>query len=307
LSAGGAPGPARILRAALARVLRRSYAATHAAGRTRAALAAWRRRGAEPLLVYQMGKVGSASVLEALRERLPDRDVLHVHFLAPEKLAAEERMYRERFARSGRIDGHHFVALRLRARLEASRGRRWQIVTLVRDPVARNLSAFFQTLEHAAPELSERIARGENAGIADALRRQLEATPWWWRDPLEWFDEELRAVFGVDAFAEPFPRERGWQILRAPRADVLLLRMEDLSRVAGEAFGAFLGVTDLALARRNAGDDKPYAAAYRLLSEGTSLDEELLEAIYGGWRIRHFYTDVEIARMRARWSGRRPS
>ena len=265
-------------------------------------LAAWRHGHAAPLLVYQMGKVGSASVVEALGARLPDREVLHVHFLAPEKLAAEARMYRERYARTQRIDAHHFVGLHLRERLDADRARRWQIVTLVRDPVARNLSAFFQTLEHAAPELSLRIARGEGDGVADALRRQLEATPWWWRDPLEWFDDELRAVFGVDAFAEPFPRERGWQILRAPRADVLLLRMEDLTRVAGDAFAAFLGVPGVALARRNAGDDKPYAAAYRLLSESTSLDEDLLESIYGGWRVRHFYTDVEIAKFRARWS-----
>ena len=297
-----ARGAARSLRRAGGRLLRRHYPSAHALGRTRFARAHRARRHLPPLLVYQMGKVGSLSVLEMLREACPERDLFHVHFLAPEAVAGEARMYRERFALTHRIDEHHFASLHLRARLDAHPAQRWQVVTLTRDPVARNLSAFFHTLGYAAPELAARVERGDDGAIAGELRRQLESTPWWWRNPLEWFDRELAPVFGVDVFAQPFPRERGWSVLRSERADVLLLRVEDLERVAGEAFRSFLGVSRAQPVRRNLGEHKPYAAAYRKLARSLALDEEWLDSVYGAWRTRHFYSDEEIAAFRARWS-----
>jgi lipopolysaccharide biosynthesis glycosyltransferase len=297
-----ARGAARRLRSAGGRWLRSHYATAHALGRARFALAHRARRRLPPLLVHQMGKVGSLSVLEMLREACPERDLYHVHFLAPESIAGEARMYRERFARTRRIDEHHFASLHLRARLDADPEQRWQVVTLTRDPVARNLSAFFHTLAHKAPELAARVERGDDGAVADELRRLLEATPWWWRNPLEWFDRELAPVFGVDVFAQPFPRERGWSVLRSERADVLVLRVEDLSKVAGEAFEDFLGVSGVRPARRNTGEHKPYAAAYRELSRSLALEPEFLDSVYGAWRTRHFYRDEEIAAFRAAWS-----
>jgi lipopolysaccharide biosynthesis glycosyltransferase len=297
-----ARGAARALRSAGGRWLRSHYRSAHALGRARYALAHRAQRNLPPLLVHQMGKVGSLSVLEMLREACPERDLHHVHFLAPESIAGEARMFRKGFARTHRIDEHHFASLHLRARLDADPAQRWQVVTLTRDPVARNLSAFFHNLAYAAPELAVRVERGDYTEIADELRRLLEATPWWWRNPLEWFDRELAPVFGVDVFAQPFARERGWSIHRSERADVLVLRVEDLSRVAGEAFEAFLGVPRIRSARRNTGEHKPYAAAYRELARSLALDPEFLDGIYGAWRTRHFYTDPEIAAFRSRWT-----
>jgi lipopolysaccharide biosynthesis glycosyltransferase len=297
-----ARGAVRRLRSAGGRWLRRYYPSAHALGRLRFALAHRERRGLRPLLVHQMGKVGSSSVLEMLREACPDRDLFHVHFLAPESIAGEARMYRRRYPITRRIDEHHFASLHLRARLDADPGQRWQLVTLTRDPIARNLSAFFHNLAYAAPELFARVERGDDGAIADALRRQLEATPWWWRNPLEWFDRELAPVFGVDVFAQPFPRERGWAIHRSEHADVLVVRLEDLGRVAGEALRTFLGVSDVPSLRRNDSQRKPYAALYQQLARSLALDEEFLESIYGSRRTRHFYTDAEIAAFRAHWS-----
>ena len=81
-----------------------------------------------------------------------------------------------------------------------------------------------------------------------------------------------------------------------------MLRVEDLSRVAGEAFQAFLGVSRVQPARRNTAEHKSYADAYRRLARSLALDDEFLDSIYGAWRTRHFYTDQEIAAFRANWS-----
>jgi hypothetical protein len=42
--------------------------------------------GKPPVLVYQMAKVGSTTVVRSLQQADPERVVLHVHFLSPEML-----------------------------------------------------------------------------------------------------------------------------------------------------------------------------------------------------------------------------
>ena len=53
------------------------------------------RRGPSPLVVYQMGKVGSQAIIESLRSAMPGRSVLQVHSLVDERLAREEASYRK--------------------------------------------------------------------------------------------------------------------------------------------------------------------------------------------------------------------
>jgi hypothetical protein len=96
-----------------------------------------------PVLVYQMGKVGSETVARSLGDEQLARSVYHLHFLTPQGLARAAETYREHWRPDG--NAHHvwdgeFIRERLQ---EAGDGEQWPVITLVRDPVARNLSAFF--------------------------------------------------------------------------------------------------------------------------------------------------------------------
>jgi hypothetical protein len=263
------------------------------------ALLRMQRRDREPpILVYQMGKVGSRTVLTSLREAGLGVRIFHVHFLTPESIDREERLHRATWRGDARAS-HIWKSQHLRRRLaDPSDETRWNVITLVRDPVARNVSSFFQIGERALG-----VDFGADQGdvsVAELTRRFLEDFDG--HDvPLTWFDDELARVFGIDVFARPFPQDQGFDIYENERARVLLLRLENLSACAAPAFHRFLGVEDFRLAKTNVAREKDYAPAYARFVEGAELPVEYLDRMYGSRYARHFYSREDLARFRSRW------
>ena len=204
-----------------------------------------------PALVYTPGKVGSSSVASALAQALAPRGVAHLHFLTPDALARDEQHFRSRArAYRGAPKARRFLPYYVwlgeevrRAVDEAPTGTVWDVVTMVRDPVQRNVSAFFQNLESAEDVwVAEELRRRDADDVADELvGRFLEAYvhadehPSTDANPLTWFDDELKPVFGIDVFATPFPTSRGYDTYRSASARLLLIRLEDLSTVAARS------------------------------------------------------------------------
>lgn len=265
-----------------------------------------------PLLIYTMGKVGSLTVARSLAASHPELSVYQIHWLDAERLQREEAIAR-------RARRRHGVSIRpayiwrgqyLRRRLAEARG--WPVVTLVRDPVARNVSSFFQNLRVFYGYRAERelAAKGE-ARVLEELSRLFEeefvpeakmaAVD---ASPLSWFEIELEPALGIDVFAKPFPIAEGFGCYESPRARLLLIRLEDLARCGKRAFQA-LGIDDFEPVQRNVGDTKGYADLYRRFRETIALPSSYLDRLYGSRLAQHFYTPDEIAAFRARWRERK--
>lgn len=273
--------------------------------RLRRALAAH----ADELLVYQMGKVGSSTVVASLQAARRDLLVHHVHRLGEEELRRFQQFARESFGR-GRASGAARMGFveqlvkgeYLHAQLTGSRRRPWKVVTLVRDPVARNVSAFFEVLEY---QMDYGLAENVEAKGAEAVTRELcdlflERYP----DhefPLTFFDTFTR-IIGIDVFATPFPREAGYGVYRDGAVTVLLLRLEDLERCAGQAFREAFGLEHFVLVDRNVGSDKVYSEMYRRVLRWLRLPEPYLSKMYGSRLATHFYSADEIQALWTKWS-----
>ena len=69
--------------------------------------------GEPPLLLYQMGKVGSKTIQRSLRTVELDRPVFHVHFLTPDRVEKTEKERRKylRVARSRDLNANEVVDL----------------------------------------------------------------------------------------------------------------------------------------------------------------------------------------------------
>ena len=104
--------------------------------------------GIVPVIVYQMGKVGSVAVFAALeRAGVP---AFHVHRMNRDHV---DRMRLRRRALGWAeipVAPHDVLGLSLNERVIA-KGRRAAIVTIVRDPIARNLSSYFEYLAAICP------------------------------------------------------------------------------------------------------------------------------------------------------------
>jgi hypothetical protein len=268
--------------------------------------AAFRRatpRGERRVVVYTRGKSGSESILRSLEDADPSLRVHHVHTLSPPRVARMMREYGESFPVKPMVPRHLLETDAVRRELEAGgETERFRVVTTIRDPVAREVSSFFQVMPRRVPEdvYGEWIADPERPGLLEELEKRFVAEARV-RSGLDWFAEEMEPVFGVDVFAAPFPRGAGYAIYTGARADVLLIRVEDLSRVAAAAFREFLGMEDFRLERANVAEDKEYDALYRAFLARARLPVSFLDEMYGARLARHFYSEAEIAGFRAAW------
>jgi glucosyl-dolichyl phosphate glucuronosyltransferase len=254
---------------------------------------------ADPILVYQMGKVGSTTVLESLERAGLPNPIFHLHALA------DVGRYRDDHLAAGAgIPYHLELGEAVAAELQHALGKRCRIISLVRDPIAVQVSGLFEVPQFAHDDVRRATDGIDPQKAAERLGASL-VEPGALDYVFEWFDREIKKVFGIDVFARPFPKAEGAAVFRGERADLLLLRLEDLDRVGPAAIGEFLGLgKPIKLVAANVRADKPQAQSYSQLKAHLKLDPGPCEAIYSSRFATHFYSDDEIRRFIAKWSGR---
>lgn len=256
----------------------------------------------EDVIVYQMAKVGSSSVVASLRyiyAQLGLRvQVYHVHSLNYlDELEAGVRMLpnpeeRLRIIQSDRA---------LRRLIDQDQQKRWKLISLVRDPVARNIASFFADLDDLMPDWHARLQSG-SLSLQQLQDYFLDLKQGIHNTPETWFDTQMLPVFGIDVFAEPFPKDVGYKTYRGSSpASLLLIRLENLSACARTAISEFLGLDTFVLMNWNMGDDKPYADVYRAFRR-MPLPRPYVEEMYNTKLARHFYTEQEIEKFTRIWT-----
>lgn len=265
----------------------------------------WRHRGDRPIvLVHQMARVGSVTVFRAIRRNAPTTNLFHTHYLNPASIEHFESQADRAHAATGEpgIRREMLAARWLTARLRGrSPQQPWRIVSLVRDPVARTISAFFRHFPYAFPTLGARFL-DDPLHVPRLLELFRDECEFEHEFALNWFDREVRDVFGIDVYATPFPWASGCATYIGDRCDLLVMRLEDLEQVGAAALQEFLGLRDVTLTIANSTDREPYAESYRRFLAELRPTREYLDRVYESRLARHFYSTDERARFRARWS-----
>lgn len=243
------------------------------------------------VLVYQMGKVASTSVFHSLLD-LPGCQAYHVHRMAPDNIARMRQAYLDR----GMPPLDDRLGRQLYQRLVLP-GRPASVISLVREPISRNISAFFQGLDGYAGQRDAHRHLDTDALIDCFFSRYLHSIP------VEWFDREMKASLGIDVFDSPFPRAQGHQQLASGPYRLLLMRHDLDDEVKERAVAEFLGRDDFRLRRVNEASAKGYAEAYRAFRERIRVPAEYADGLLGSRYARHFYDAEALAAFRRRWVG----
>jgi hypothetical protein len=262
-----------------------------------------KRSSRPPVVVHQMGKVGSSSVVAAVRAADPDRPVFQVHHLLPASIADQEALYRSTFSSRRRIDGHLVDSIVVRRALAEGRlSDGTVVVTMVRDPMAQRYSAFFQTLSFRMPDLDERLRTQRPSELANDVLAQFNGPGWWHKDRIgAFFREEFVLAWGIDVFATPFDARRGWRHYPGD-FPALLIRFEDLSAGGIVALSATVNEKlELPLLQESA--KKPYAELMSNVRSRLELSRAYLDRTYESDAVRHFYSDEQLRGFRELWSG----
>lgn len=256
-----------------------------------------------PIVVYQMGKVGSTTVVTSLRALPLERPVWHIHTLNPSEL---KKMRVDHLSHERAVAGiEYWEGKELHHLLESSKqSEKLSVISLTREPVARNVFAFFQRLDHWYPDFDQQmVARGEEAVFADL--REIFIKDYHHECPLYWFDNEVRSMLGIDVYDSPFFPEQGYAHYENDKTKLLVIRLDNLSEQGPALISKFLALDarDFPLIEKNVRERLSYGNAYRHFVKHLSLPSTLLEKMYTSKYVQHFYSEDEVKGFKTRWEG----
>lgn len=172
-----------------------------------------------------------------------------------------------------------------------------KIISMVRDPIRRNISQLFTEWQEPLGYFPEQY----DDSMMRIFKEQFDHD---W--PLRWFDDWLFPHFGIDVYREPFDKEKAWQIYDDK---LLVMRTEDLSWILKDALIDFLNLSPKArkkmdVTHRNIGEisrGEAHGRAYAEFKRNAKFDEQFLNRIYKSKYVQHFYTETEIEWFREMW------
>ena len=262
------------------------------------------------IFVYQMGKVGSVSTYLTLKKKLPDQAIYHIHNLNSEHFSKIWEAMQLAQHYHAFTFGHSCITKYLSEHIEEIKGQKSiKIITGVREPIARNISWFFQIIDCACvfPEFFIKYEKG--LITMDDIIKKFWSQNFVYGKQYDWFEEELEAVFGIDIASIDFPKEKGYAIANFPdrNIELLVLKLEKLDSCLKEALETFLEVENLNCERLDPADflDENDYLIYENLRKSLTFSDEYLEEIYDQPLVRHFYTDEEINKFKLKWSSQR--
>jgi len=181
--------------------------------------------GGGKTILYQMGKVGSSTLLNSI----PNAIQIHDLYYNPPCYVHRKL----RYGKGVKYALHRLSLVARRHTLTFGAGKT-KIVCVIRDPLSRNISMFFQSLPYWIIEYQTGITRG-NTGVgatsedSDFLSNCFE-TVFDHEYPCEWIERELIRFTKLDVYAEKFDKNMGYGVYSNDNFDILIVDMLSIDR-----------------------------------------------------------------------------
>ncbi|MBN2521819.1 MAG: hypothetical protein JXB24_01030 [Bacteroidales bacterium] len=243
------------------------------------------------ILVYQMGKVASTGLVNTIREHGLNCRVVYGFYRHPVdsifKNYKSSVFYRPFLQRlKYRIK---FSLLRM----IIMRRKKVKILSLVREPIARNMSFFFQDIQIPIMDLHIDKNTVESDEISSDELIISFFTKFNHLQGISWFDDEFKKSTGIDIYKHDFNKKEGFARFSCDGADIMVARMENLDTLANE-LSDFLGIPDFVVSETNTGSRKWYSEVYREFKDKIQFNEEYIDGLYKSRFMEYFYSEKEI-------------
>ena len=244
------------------------------------------------VVVHTVGKVASSTIYYGAKATLVNHQLFHTHTLNPVRM---ERIVRvlQRHGNSLSIESGHIKDSRDLAPILLDKSIEFKIITLIRDPIARDVSAFFENLNIFG------VDQNNLPTVDEACKKFVATYP---NNTIEeWFSDEFCKVFGIDLFAMDFPKDVGWNIFSKDNFKFLLMKAETPDDVKQNVVAAFLECPRFKISNANIMSEKFDKSYYKNFK--VQLKHYIAEKLksYDGDYVKYFYSDSEIDSMRQQW------
>lgn len=229
------------------------------------------------VLIYQMGKVGSSSLASSIKDSIQVH-TLYSNFPTPILFKMFPLIFvRKTFA--------NFIKRKLLQKRNVI-----SIITIVRDPVERDRSMFFQDISAYMLHYSSKRKFNDpwDAGFDSIFNVYKNNFPHEYA--VEWFDSEFYKFTGIDVYSHSYSRDKGWAIIEQNKFRVLILEMSKIKDLTS-VIESFLG-NEICLLPSNEGKNKWYSSPYQEFCSTLSEDQEIskIESLKRNSKFyKHFY------------------
>ncbi|SHM59244.1 putative capsular polysaccharide synthesis family protein [Gracilibacillus kekensis] len=252
------------------------------------------------VLVYQMGKVGSTSIEEGIKEL--GINVQHIHSLKKPVMIDQFKDLKSLdyyFSKKDKLV-YKFKYNFLFKNLLKTFNKRIKIISIVREPIGRNIGMFFQGIHFPIFEINRTYNnRSENA-INFSILNQMFLDKFNHRFGVDWFDNEFKQTIGVDVYKYPFNKSKGFEIITTKQYEIMIIKMEKINELEVE-INNFLDRDSFKLNKVNSGYNKWYSDLYSRFKSEFNPSEEYINELYDSDYMRHFYTNDEIDNFKNYW------
>lgn len=243
------------------------------------------RNNKEIFLVYSIGKVGSSSIYNTLKQKDEfKKRTFHVHALNENRIKEQKDYYRKSKRKS--VPYHLILSSRIAQELKSYEGK-VNVITLIREPISRELSSVFQDSFNFTSSYSPDNELIMSA-VKDKVNKLKKELP-----EVEWFNNELKHVFGIDIFKNDIELKNGYFVSKSPKLNFALIRLENLNNIFQTVMGEILPNIALDLVVANEARDKFYNEAYNKIRSKVKLSNEELNVIFSSAYVQKFYDDME--------------
>ena len=196
------------------------------------------------ILVFQMGKVGSFSALYAIYRSLGKQDRGQGFWGSSSMEIGNTTIFH--MHRNHDFNDFRRLMILWHARL----GLPLSVICPIREPIARDVSAFFYwclryqknldlTANADLGELEELFLKDSRPHQSSRARSYTLAEH---QFTLNWFDEHLKPLTRIDVYKQPFPIDRKWQIYRRGFTRELVYQIDLERSEQAKLISRFLGI-----------------------------------------------------------------
>lgn len=253
------------------------------------------------IIIYQMGKVGSTSLQKSLE--LLNIECIHLHSIYKQIRNSLIKNSQKALRCFEIMEDIKYRCRWYKKLFLRRKNKNLKIISMVREPIARNISFYFQNLPYFL--LSLDIDKKHDTRLVEHTNIDALISIFFEEfnhdHGVNWFDEELRKAFGLDIYNYPFDKKKGYTTFKHKNIDVMVLQMEKMNQLQKE-IGNFLSIDDFKLINENESSKKWYSCVYKQFNEEIEFSIDYIDSLYNSKFMRHFYSNGDIERFRAKYT-----
>jgi len=247
------------------------------------------------IFIYQMGKVGSTSLEESIENSVH----MHTLYSNSECWVREAQLWGllSPLQKIKRYVGSKLDRMIIRSNNEV------KIITLVRDPVARDVSMFFQRLPYWYTHYLNannygKISRADGDEIIhESFNKSFDHDY-----SVTWFDKEIKRFTGIDVMEMEFNKDKGFGIAKRGKFSLLVLTLEKMEENhASGVIEEFVGQKFSLVKGRNEGGNKWYSDVYKRFRKNYKFEANYVNQKYSGGWVQKFYPEEDLNEFRKKW------